>query len=179
MRIGRRSIGVALTLTIGLAPSVAAATTVRVDDDGKASASSCNATKRAPKTIQAGIKAAGKNGTVIVCPGTYRGTIVIDGTRDGITVVGATGATSKVLPPAGGLGANQPLVRIASSADNVTLKRLAFRSPAADCAVSEVTGSRVAASRCWATASSAATAASRRWSAPTRPPRARAWSPRP
>lgn len=138
MRHRRLSVGLSIALMLGLVPSVAAAGTVRVDDDGKASATSCTDTTTAPKSVQAGIKAAGKNGTVIVCPGTYRGTIVIDGTRDGVTIVGADGFTSKLLPPAGGLGSSQPLVRIKSAADNVTLKRLAFRSPVIDCAVSEV-----------------------------------------
>lgn len=138
MRIHRRFIGVSAVLAIGLLPSVAAAGTVRVDDDGKASATSCNAATKAPRTIQAGITAAGKNGTVILCPGTYKGRVRVDGTRDGITIQGAKNLASKVLPPATGLNLDEPLIWIKNSADTVTLKGLFVSTASGDCTTAEL-----------------------------------------
>lgn len=134
----RLSIGLSIALAISLAPAVAAAATIRIDDDGKASATSCTATKKAPKTIQAGITAAGKNGTVILCPGTYKGHVRIDGTRDGVTIRGAKSFKSRVVPPTAGLEPGDPLIWITNTADTVTLRGLVITTPVEDCTVDEL-----------------------------------------
>lgn len=125
----RLSIGLTVALTLGLLPGVAAAATIRVDDDGRASATDCNAGKAAPKLIGKGIAKAGAGGTVIVCPGTYREAIAITGTRDGITIKGATKRTAKVFRPAI-LPSEAYLLTINSEVDGALISGLAFGVPA-------------------------------------------------
>lgn len=129
MRLRRLSIDLTVVLTLVLVPGVAAAGTIRVDDDGKASATDCNAGKVAPKLIGTGIAKAGAGGTVIVCPGTYREAIAITGTRDGITIKGATKRTARVLRPAV-LPSEAFLVTINSEVDGALISGLAFGVPA-------------------------------------------------
>jgi nitrous oxidase accessory protein NosD len=161
VRVHRLAIGASIALAIGLAPAVAAVATIRIDDDGKASATSCTATKKAPKTIQAGITAAGKNGKVILCPGTYKGRVRIDGTRDGITIQGAKSFKSRIVPPTAGLELGEPLIWIKNTADAVTLKGLVITTAADDCTVDElvriqgrgigILGNRLVSTACYGT----------------------------
>lgn len=132
MRRRRVSVGLSIALSLGLVPTVAAAATIRVDDDGKASASSCSGTAVAPKSVQKAIVAAGKNGTVIVCPGTYRGALRISGKQDGITVRSAVTGKATVIqasttPP------GTDLVAITAGADDVAFRGFRLAVPASGC----------------------------------------------
>src|SRR5690606_33241076 len=75
-RTMRRQLGWILVLVIALmsigAPVAAGSAKVLVvDDDGKASATNCNASTKAYKRIQGAINAASNNTTILVCPGDY------------------------------------------------------------------------------------------------------------
>ena len=94
---------------VGLAPGLASAATLAVDDDGQASASDCNSPAPAFTSIGAAISSANPGDTVLVCPGTYAerfnflgkaitvrsahgpAATVIDGGRGGSVVTFASG----------------------------------------------------------------------------------------
>jgi parallel beta-helix repeat protein len=132
VRHRRLSIGLSIALTLGLVPTVAAAATIRVDDDGKASAGSCSGTASAPKSIQKAIVAAGKNGTVIVCPGTYRGALRITGKQDGITVRSAVTGKATVIQ-ASTTPNGTDLVTVTADADDVAFRGFRLAAPASGC----------------------------------------------
>lgn len=110
-----------------LASTVSAAGATRwVDDDGKVGTSSCSGTRTAYKTIQKGVNAASEGDTVKVCPGTYVGTVKIQGSRNGLVLRSTTalGATIKAVDEFDA-GAT-PLV-IIDDVDGVTVKGFKIR----------------------------------------------------
>ncbi|MFN8622765.1 MAG: DUF1565 domain-containing protein [Chloroflexota bacterium] len=111
------------------APAAAAGATRVVDSDGKGSATDCDASAPAFRTVQKAVNAADAGDTVLVCPGTYVGRVVIPKTKDRL-VLQATrhlGATLKVRPD----GNQASIIRIARGADRVSIKDLALTYPAA------------------------------------------------
>ena len=74
-------------LATSMAPASASSGTTRwVDGDGHASRGDCNGSGHAFTSIQAAVDASGRHDTVIVCPGTYREQVTIEGDRDGLTL---------------------------------------------------------------------------------------------
>lgn len=121
--------GLIATLAIAAAlPTAAAAKTRWVDDDGKAGPVGCSGSATAAKKVQAAIIASGPDDTVKVCPGTYTGRLLVQGTRDGLKLLAAT--------------STKPVLRLPSAADNtvlevfkvdrVTVKGFTIRSNSAD-----------------------------------------------
>jgi parallel beta-helix repeat protein len=111
------------------APAAAAGATRVVDNDGTGSATDCDASAPAFRTVQKAVNAADAGDTVLVCPGTYVGRVVIPKSKDRL-VLQATrhlGATLKVRPGSG----QASIIHIAPGADRVSVKDLALTYPAA------------------------------------------------
>jgi parallel beta-helix repeat protein len=107
----------------------AAGRTWVVDGDGRGTARNCDASAPAFKTVQGAVKASHAGDTIVVCPGTYVGRVVIPKTKDRL-VLRATqhlAATLKVGPASG----QASIIRIAEGADRVTIQDLALRYPTA------------------------------------------------
>ena len=71
-----------------------------VDDDGQASATSCDDSDAASTTIAAAVSAANPGDTIKVCPGTYPTASTIAVNKAGLTIIGAT-ATRPVIQTSG------------------------------------------------------------------------------
>lgn len=115
-----------LVATVG-APTVAAPVTRWVDDDGRAGSAGCDATKAAPKRIQAAIDASGPGDTIVVCPGVYREELKVAGSRQGLTIRAASPGAARVRPRAVA-NADLPLMGI-TGVNGVTVRGLVLQAP--------------------------------------------------
>jgi len=87
----------ALLSTLLVAPASAGGPTTRwVDDDGRAGPSNCGGSRQVPKAIQVAVDASSVGDTILVCPGTYVGTVTI-GTSN-LTVRGVQPWKATLLP---------------------------------------------------------------------------------
>lgn len=106
------------------APAVAGSgTTTRwVDDDGNAGPNGCGGSATAKKTIQKAVDASDANDVVLVCPGTYVGTVLVRGSRDGLTLKSTTKWGAVIMPPVlSGRPTDEGLVSV-RGVDDVTLQ---------------------------------------------------------
>lgn len=132
---GRRvvvlSVVTALVSLLSVSPVSAGKSKVTrwVDDDGKAGPTSCSGKKTAKKKIQSAVNASDTNDVIIVCPGTYTGTVKITGARRGLTIRGYSKFTAHVKAPR---SIDGPLVWVQSVKD-VTIKWLDLRFPTSSC----------------------------------------------
>ncbi len=105
-------------------------TTRFVDDDGEAGPGGCGGTATAVKKIQKAIDASSAGDTIIVCPGEYRGDMVVPADKDGLTIIGARAWTARIRRTAGtpapvGL-ANPTMLHIVHGANGVRVQHLVF-----------------------------------------------------
>jgi len=135
VRTGMLAFLTAVLATSALAAPVAAATTRYVDDDGRAGPKrGCDGSQEVPRRIQPAIDASGPFDTVLVCPGVYRGRIVIDGTaKEGMNLFGTTASGAIIRPPDPSRWRGGSLLTV-RGAGRVWLKRLRLEAPTAgDC----------------------------------------------
>lgn len=116
----------ALALTALAAPASAAGTTRWVDDDGRAGPAGCAGNGVAKKTIQAAVNAAKAGDTVIVCPGEYTESVTVGAAKDGLSIVGATFWSAKIIQPDDETGSGSYLLGIRPGAKNVLVRGLVF-----------------------------------------------------
>lgn len=116
----------ALALTALAAPASAAATTRWVDDDGRAGPGGCTGNGSAKTTIQAAVNAAKAGDTVIVCPGEYTESVTVGAAKDGLSIVGATFWTARIIQPDDAVGEGSYLLGIKPGANNVLVRGLVF-----------------------------------------------------
>ena len=118
----------AVAVFIGLvaAPVAASSSTRWVDDDGRAGPSSCSGSRSVTKHIQTAVDASRTGDTIVVCPGTYRGRVVIEG-KKGLTIQGPSGQTAVVIPSQG-LQPRAAAIMVKNSS-NVTIRRLRVAVP--------------------------------------------------
>jgi hypothetical protein len=98
LRLGLSALVFVAGLATGDARPVSAATTLVVDDDGRATVSDCNAQQRTFSTIQAAVDSASPGSTILICPGAYAEQVAI--TKNDLTVCGA-GQGSTIIRPGG------------------------------------------------------------------------------
>lgn len=127
------ALGVATTLlalsTVTPVSAGAARTTRWVDDDGKAGPTSCSGSRVAKKGIQAAVNASDTNDVIIVCPGTYTGSVRVAGNRRGLTIRGFSKYRAHLKAPR---TLDEPLVWVLGVRD-VTLKWLDLQFPTSGC----------------------------------------------
>jgi parallel beta-helix repeat protein len=115
-----------LALALLSVPGIAAARTRVVDDDGRATKASCDATRRAFASVQEAIDASAAGDTVRVCPGTYVGAITITGGRSEMAVV-ASKPRKAVIKAPDASGASGAIVTV-DGVPGVTIQDLAIRA---------------------------------------------------
>jgi hypothetical protein len=121
------------------APASAGGTTRMVDNDGHASPGNCGGSATAFKKVQPAVNASGPGDTVLVCPGTYDGRVIIGSAKDGLTLQGTNhlGATLRLAPAAVDGG----VIEVLDGASDVTIKdlkvvkRTASSIPASTCGI--------------------------------------------
>lgn len=126
-RLGTAAALSALTLALIAVPTAAAGKTRVVDNDGKGSATNCDATIKAFSSIQKAVDASGAGDTVKVCPGTYKGRVKITGARNGLRVLSTKALGATIKDPDAYLPVMPPLVLI-DGVDNVLLKGFKVRT---------------------------------------------------
>jgi hypothetical protein len=93
MRISTRILLVAASALLGVtaiaAPVAAGGRTIRIDDDGHASARRCAGQAETFTTLKAAVRAASDGDRIVVCPGTYAGAFVVPGGKTDLTIVSA------------------------------------------------------------------------------------------
>jgi parallel beta-helix repeat protein len=121
-----------------ITPQLAQAqTTVVVDDDGRATATNCDANQPAFSSIQAAVDAAGAGSRILVCPGTYAEQVVV--TKNNLTIRGS-GQGLTVLRPSAlpvdpgspATGAPRKAILLVNGATGVTVAQLTIDGSAAD-----------------------------------------------
>jgi hypothetical protein len=155
-----------LTLAASFAPAASAAsgTTRWVAKDGHAGPNSCGGGAHASKVVQDAVNLSGPNDVILVCPGTYRGTVLITGDRAGLTIRGtnpwkATLSPEKNSPTVAG---ELDLISI-DQVNDVTIRGLRIAAPnETNCATVDVgisvlgsTGARITRNHLSASANSA------------------------
>jgi hypothetical protein len=108
-----------------------------VDDDGRATATDCDANRPAPSSIQSAVEAAQPGSTILICPGTYADQVVV--TKNDLTVRG-TGPEPTVLRPSAlpvdpgspAAGAPRKAVLLVNGGTGVTIANLTIDGSAAD-----------------------------------------------
>ncbi len=117
------------SIGVPVAAAGGSGTTRVVDDDGRASVGSCDASTPASNTIQKGVNASSAGDTVLVCPGDYTEQVTIGPSKDGLVLRSRTSFAASIRRPRvlTGTGA---LVYVAEGADRVTVLgfRILFRS---------------------------------------------------
>ena len=117
----------ALAVSALSVPASAAGTVRMVDDDGRASPGRCNGNGSAFKTVQKAIDASRRDDTVLVCPGTYREGVFIQGDKDGLTLRSTRPWKARLVRVAANPAApTAPIVHIREGADRVTVQHLAL-----------------------------------------------------
>lgn len=112
---------------VAAAPAQTGGVTVFVDDDGTASAGSCDGGTAVPTDLQTAVGTVGAAGTIWVCPGTYVGQVSIEGSgSDGLTIRAVQKWTAVLKPPADAFLSN--LISI-DDADRVTIQNLKLDFP--------------------------------------------------
>ncbi len=131
------ALSVATTLlalsTVAPASAGTARTTRWVDDDGKAGPTSCSGKRTAKKSLQSAVNASDTNDVIIVCPGTYTGTVRVKGTRRGLTIRGYSKFSAHVKAPS---SLDAPLIWV-QGVRNVTIKWLDLQFPTSGCRTRE------------------------------------------
>lgn len=122
-----------------LSPTTSAANTLLVDDDGMATASSCDAAGAASSTIGAAVAAAKAGDLIHVCPGVYEEQVVV--TQNDLVIEGAGSEATVIRPTAPaanttGLFTGSPLVPIVlvDGAIGVVVRHLTLDGSAATAA---------------------------------------------
>ena len=104
MKVGRAvrvlvATALASSLLASASASVLAGGVTRyVDDDGHAGPG-CNGSGPAVKKVQKAVKVSGPGDTILVCPGNYRGRVLVGADGNGITIRGPNHGTATLLPP--------------------------------------------------------------------------------
>lgn len=114
---------VTLLATLGSPVAAAGGKTRWVDDDGKAGPNGCGGTAPAFKKIQNAVNRSGPGDTVLVCPGTYRGTVHIKGRRDGLTLRATRTWEASLVPPTQAATSELDMISI-DEVDDVTVSGL-------------------------------------------------------
>lgn len=134
-RLARLLVACLVTLVTGVwMAAPASAATLVVDDDGQATAGSCNATTPAFSSIQAAVDAATAGDTIRVCPGVYTENVTVGKT---LTLLGAkagvhgkrrngTEASESIVQPA-----TTSLATFTLNADSIVLDGFAIRNGSA------------------------------------------------
>ena len=126
-RLGTAAVLSALTFALIAAPTSAAGKVRVVDNDGKGSATNCDATTKAFLKVQKAIDASAAGDIVKVCPGTYKERVSISGARDGLTVLSTKAGGATIKDPSVYMPTMLPLVRI-TNVDDVTFKGFKLRA---------------------------------------------------
>lgn len=126
-RLGSAAVLSALALSLIAVPASAAGKVRVVDNDGKGSATNCDATTKAFAKIQKAIDASAAGDLVKVCPGTYKERLSITGARAGLQVLSTKAGGAIVRDPDIYLPVMPPLVAITDVA-NVTFKGFKVRT---------------------------------------------------
>src|SRR3954467_3379408 len=124
----------------------ASAATSAVDDDGKGTASNCNATTPASPTIQGAITAASPGDSIAVCPGTYTETPRVPATKDDLTLYSTKPLQAVVKAPAAGPLPDKGDIVHVQGADGVKILGFTISGPLPDtefCSVLTKAGVRV------------------------------------
>jgi hypothetical protein len=109
------------------APAQTGGITVYVDDDGTASASSCDGSTAVPTDLQTAVNTVGPAGTIWVCPGTYVGQVTIAGSGlDRLTIRAVEKWTAVLKPPAEEF---LPYLVSINDTDKVTIRHLKLQFP--------------------------------------------------
>ena len=127
LRLGTAAVLAALTFALVAVPASAAGKVRVVDNDGKGSATNCDATTKAFTRIQKAIDASAAGDIVKVCPGTYMERVSIAGARDGVSVLSTKAGGATIKDPSIYMPTMLPLVRI-TSVDDVTFKGFKIRA---------------------------------------------------
>ena len=119
----------ALSVMAALSPTVAAGgsgSTRWVDDDGHAGPRNCSGSASAKKTVQKAVDASNQNDTILVCPGTYRGYVVVGPDKDGLTIRGTDPWKATLMPPLGEMSTagEKPVMVTVDEATDVTIRGL-------------------------------------------------------
>jgi hypothetical protein len=113
----RRVTSVLVTLAIFALPRPALAggpATRVVDDDGHATATDCDASTAAPATIQAAVALSPAGDTILVCPGTYQGPVMIVA-LDRLTLRAVEPYTADIVAPTTYSDAEPAIVQVLGS----------------------------------------------------------------
>jgi hypothetical protein len=134
-RVALATLLASLAVSATVPVSAGSGTTTRwVDDDGRAGPNGCGGSASAATKVQAAVNASDRNDTIIVCPGTYVGTVAIEGDRRGLTIK-ATGQWTARLKPPKGAPQQQALV-VVDRVRDVTIQHLELVFPTTgDCGV--------------------------------------------
>lgn len=126
-RLGTAGVLTALAVSLLAAPSTAAGKVRVVDDDGKATAASCNATKKTYKKVQPAINASAAGDIVKVCPGTYLEKLTITGARKGLQVLSVQSGKATIKDPSISDPYPYPPIVLIKDVANVTFKGFKVR----------------------------------------------------
>jgi nitrous oxidase accessory protein NosD len=126
-RLGTAAVLSALALSLVAAPTSAAGKIRVVDNDGKGSATNCDAGTKAFSKVQKAIDASAAGDTVRVCPGTYKERLSITGARNGLKVLSTKAQGAVIKDPSIYMPTMLPLVRI-TGVDNVVFKGFKIRA---------------------------------------------------
>lgn len=126
-RLGITAVLSALTLALVAAPTAAAGKTRVVDNDGKGSATNCDATIKAFLSIQKAVDASAAGDIVKVCPGTYKGRVKVTGARAGLQLLSTKALGATIKDPGIYMPQLLPLVSI-DGVDGVVLKGFKVRT---------------------------------------------------
>jgi len=137
LRLGAAVLGlVAVSATVTSQPAQAQVTLV-VDDDGKATASDCDASQKAFGSIQAAVDAAAPGSTILICPGTYAEQVVV--TTSNLTIRGVDQVRTVLRPTALPVDSGSPIggttrssILLVHGATGVTVASLTIDGSAAD-----------------------------------------------
>lgn len=118
----------ALVASAMAAPVAAAGTTRVVDNDGRGSPASCDGSVRAYRSIQGAVDDSAAGDTVVVCPGSYTGRVVVGQAKDRLTIRASRhlGATVRV----GSSSGENSIITIRKGATGVVIQDLKVRYPA-------------------------------------------------
>lgn len=126
-RLGTAAVLSALALSLVAVPASAAGKVRVVDNDGKASATNCDATTKTFSKVQKAIDASAAGDIVRVCPGTYREKLTIGGARDGLQVVSTKALAAIIRDPNVYAYPNPPLIAI-TNVDDVQVRGFKVRA---------------------------------------------------
>jgi hypothetical protein len=126
-RLGTAALLSAVALSLVAAPSSAAGKVRVVDNDGKGSATNCDAKTKTFAKIQKAINASAAGDIVKVCPGTYTERVSVTGARIGLMVLSTKALGAVIKDPSIYMPTMLPLVRI-TGVDDVTFRGFKIRA---------------------------------------------------